>query len=368
MRTTTRSTRGFTIIELMVVVAIIGLLMSLLLPALSSSMRNARATKDKAMMKGLQQSLITSGEDFEGRFIMPQAVVRLPFIQNGRNYGYVRDRGPEGLAWNSTENLYSTMIMNKYITPDATVSPIDNNPWVGVKGNVLEPNHGDVGVPYDFDAYDPGGNVDNANTSPVGFVDTQFYTSLDDEQPDMATWANNALIGARTGASWDLTAGSDRGCWATRGPKCGYRDGNALHDESPVLKQLGPEQMFQSHVAYADGAVKMVDNLLAFKHHTNEPGSGSGLSRPVTDNQYHCEFGDEWATQHDPNLKLRCGNRDHWFQFSNNDNVSSAEGGSAKPFCVWTQDQWRYIHDQWLEDRCTWDYDPDGESCPDGVF
>ena len=365
MRKSTRPRRGFTIIELMVVVAIIGLLMSLLLPALASSMRNARATKDKAMMKGLQQSLMTSGEDFEGRFISPQAIIRLPFEQNGRNYGYVRDRGPEGLAWNSTENLYSTMIMNKYITPDACVSPVDNNAWAGVKGSVLEPNHGDVGVAYEFDAYDPGNNVDNAHTSPRGFVDVQFYCMLGDEQPDMASWSNNALIGARTGATWNLTAGSDRGCWATRGPKCGYRDGSDLHDNSPVLQQLGPEKMFQSHVAYADGAVKMVDNLLAFKHHTNETGD-SGVSRPITDNQYHAEFGNEWSTQHDPDLKLRCGNRDHWFTYSNNDNVSSGEGGAAQRFAVWTQDQWRYIHDQWLEDRTSWDYDPDEEACPDG--
>lgn len=354
MNTTRRAKGGFTIIELMVVVAIVALLMSLLIPALQSAMRNARANKDKAMIKALHQSTMSSAEDFDGRFISPQLVARLPFNKNGIDYGYVRDRGVEGKAWNATENLYSVMIMNKYITPEAAISPIDNNPFAGVKGDATEPQAGGVAVPYNFAAYDPA--TGTARTSPEHFWDTKFYTDLTDEEPDHGSWANNTLMGARTN-KWNANEGSDQGCWSTRGVKCGYRDGTDEHDGSSVLEMLGPENMFQSHVAYADGTVRMIDNMLAFKHHFAQEGY---TSKAITDNQFNCEFRDEWAAPITGSL-LGCGNRDHWFTFSNNGN-----SGSPKGFCIWNNGQstWMYSSDAFAEARMTYDHDPNGGNCP----
>ena len=73
--------RGFTIVELMIVVSIIGLLMALLLPALSSALRNSRAAHDKVVLKGVGSATVNSAEDYDGRFIQPSLVARLDYWQ-----------------------------------------------------------------------------------------------------------------------------------------------------------------------------------------------------------------------------------------------------------------------------------------------
>lgn len=62
-----RSTRGFTLIELMVVISIISLLIAILLPALSAARNTARTTLCASQLRQIQIGLINYASDGDGR-------------------------------------------------------------------------------------------------------------------------------------------------------------------------------------------------------------------------------------------------------------------------------------------------------------
>ena len=104
----TNNRRGFTIVELMVVVAIIALLISLLVPALASSFASARATQDQAQIRGVMAGTIMSSQDFNDKFLSPDLIARKPYEQLNH---YMWGKGDRVMNWNSTESLCSAIIM-----------------------------------------------------------------------------------------------------------------------------------------------------------------------------------------------------------------------------------------------------------------
>lgn len=82
--------RAFTLVELLVVISIIGLLVALLLPALSKARSEAMLTQCSARLKGVGLTLINYSNDFKGEYpyrgintIAPNSAYRMEYIKMG---------------------------------------------------------------------------------------------------------------------------------------------------------------------------------------------------------------------------------------------------------------------------------------------
>ena len=85
-----RLSRGFTLVELLVVVAIIALLLAILLPALSRATESARRTVCAASLRGIAQSSLMITEDRRGNFFPTDAAIednRADLRDNGISAG-----------------------------------------------------------------------------------------------------------------------------------------------------------------------------------------------------------------------------------------------------------------------------------------
>ncbi len=364
--------RGFTIVELMIVVAIIGLLMALLLPALSSALRNSRAAHDKVVLKGVGSATVNSAEDYDGRFIQPSLVARLDYWHRGKNFGYVAGKGPEGRPWNSTESLYSVLCMKDYLMPEALVSPVDNNPFLLAMGE-------DGSETYDYNAWAPGdADVDVAD-EPTGFWDTNFSCQLDDQHDDNGSYANQTLAGRRGDKKWRsgsttiiplyatrFTADSaDSGTFATSlATPYTQGDGGLFNTEadghkfSRVLEQLGPTNQWQGHVFNSDGRVDTAENPFRYKHYAGSSSGSEAIQKPLPDNMYECEFL-EWSPELGIDGPHGYGSSDNFLTFTHNDNAEQDWSSNSK-FCIAsgsTPTEWRWMNDSlWLKEHLTFDY------------
>jgi len=372
MRSRPHTHRGFTIIELMIVVAIIGLLMALLLPALSSALRNARAAHDKVVIKGIGMATTNSAEDFKDRYIRPSLVARCHYTRRGKNYYYVPGKGLEGEPWDSTESLYSVLIMKNYLMPEAVVSPVDNNPLLMAMGS-------DDTLPYNYQAWDPGNQTNLVQNAPTGFWDTTFSCQLDDDEIDNASYANQTLVGRRLHKKWRGGATTIIPLYSTRGttddhdpngfaeslatPFQDSMGGVAVKDEpgykhSPVLAQLGPTNAWNGHVYTSDGKVQAVNDFMHYKHYAGGESS-DGYLAPQPDNMFECEFV-EWVPDEGSTGPFGYGNHDNFLTFTNNNNAEQNWGGTAK-FCFGSggtpPTHWSWLDENnFLKSHLTYDF------------
>ncbi|MCH2135940.1 MAG: type II secretion system GspH family protein [Phycisphaerales bacterium] len=338
----TNHRRGFTIVELMVVVAIIALLISLLVPALASSFASAKATQDQAQLRGVMAGTLMSSQDFNDKFVSPDQICRRPYTAQSTP-GYMWGKGDRVINWNSTESLVSAMIMREYLEPSAFVSPVDSNPYVGAKGQIEESSG--IAIPYNFDAWDPVTGTFNATGSPEGFWDLSIYCDLapnSSEDVDHNSYANSTLCGHRL-KKWNANEGHDRITWSTRGTKMGAGIGTSDYDNCPSLTMIGEENHWKGHMAHGDGSVSVETSFIPVLHYS----PARGLQ--VVDNVFDAEFADEYFMPSSGTAQ-NCGAADNFLTFSNN---GYASGNASQLFPGGN------VLDSYLQSRCTWDIDCD---------
>ena len=90
-------TRGFTLVELLVVIGIIALLISILLPSLNRARETANRVKCGSNMRQVGQAMLLYANENHGRF--PRTIYQPNVAPNVTNQGFASQNPPSGPRW-----------------------------------------------------------------------------------------------------------------------------------------------------------------------------------------------------------------------------------------------------------------------------
>ena len=226
------SNRGFTVIELLIVIAIIIVLTSILIPALGKAFATAKSAEDKSKLKGLHAAFLLDATGSDGRLPQPSEL--------GNVYTTVTHDTTD-----TTSNLMSLMIARNYFTTDYLISPVESNP------NILDMNGEDFIYNY--------ASVDGEEI----FWDTEFEGNIaiaSASNPAHNSYAHQALCGERVRLKWHSGASSSDIIASNRGPEVQI-DGITFNSDSHTLKFHGEEELWKGNIVCGDGSTRMIDSF-----------------------------------------------------------------------------------------------------------
>ncbi|MBE6413079.1 MAG: prepilin-type N-terminal cleavage/methylation domain-containing protein [Verrucomicrobiaceae bacterium] len=132
-----KNKKAFTLVELMIVIAIIGLLVSMLTPMISSAMRKAVATNSKTFMSNMGMAL-TRYKDDNGDypdFIKPSTRVNLDDADNAASlYKALTGKNPDGSRLSSEDSRRLNRRRSNYMDFNMNSIVNKNGKWKIVDG------------------------------------------------------------------------------------------------------------------------------------------------------------------------------------------------------------------------------------------
>ncbi|MBL9149348.1 MAG: prepilin-type N-terminal cleavage/methylation domain-containing protein [Phycisphaerae bacterium] len=210
---------GFTLVELLVVMAIIALLLGLLLPALAKARATARQVKDGTQLTQIHKAWLIWCREFNGIFPTPGLINRV---------GTVPGKGAEDINQNSHANLYSSCIMANYFTPQLCISQAESS------ANVAN------AADYNFNEY---------NVAADKYWDTKFQTDLAGRCN--TSFGTMLLADGRKQKEWKESLNSKFAVVANRGP-----DGTQPYDKfSKTWEIHGQKGSWEGNVCFNDNHV-----------------------------------------------------------------------------------------------------------------
>jgi len=285
--------RAFTLVELLVVVAIIALLVGLLLPALAKAQQTAKTVKDSNQIKQIHTAMVgRANETKGGRLPLPGYIDRKPVT--GVGGGEIPGEGDEDDTQNKTQFLYSACVAQQLFNTDILVGATEVNAVVKPYTN------------YDYSKYQP--SADN-------YWDPNMKADIDKApgQGDChVSYAHMMLTGFRKANHWRNDLDSSRPHFSTRGCNNGKVDGTPAYEFSPTLRLHGPQKSWEGNVCFGDTHMEFTE--------TFRP---DGVF-------YECGTG-QWSNLSKDNL-FACGGTTNNVEFAGDNCVDKQNGTTLQPW------------------------------------
>ncbi len=117
------SFRGFTLIEILVVIGIIGVLIGLLIPALGAAQRQARRMQSGNQARNIHQAMLRFA-DGNGQFF-PGVNDKGVFVTKQTD-STIDSTGPNPIGA-TVQGRYELLLDGEFLTPETLISPLDEN-------------------------------------------------------------------------------------------------------------------------------------------------------------------------------------------------------------------------------------------------
>ena len=291
------SSKGFTLIELLVVMSIIALLLSILVPALSSAREKANLTKDKSQIQAILKGFLSFDTNSQQ---MPTPSVKCRGEYPVGNGTYFDGVGAELIGYNEHGSMLSMCIMENLFEASTIISPTDPIA-IAINGYAYEtyrPAHkSERGVYWHPVAVENGPDQPDSYASVN--VDDLFCNYLESGSPADQYGSHNSyafmpITGERRKKNWRIGGrlASEFVMMGTRGVPGGHvytGTADQLAEEIP-MDFYGVPGEFQGLWGFGDGHVE--ENTGFFTNTSvNCPGGNASGVGVLDDPYYEDQFG-----------------------------------------------------------------------------